>query len=289
MNTNQIRGILLPLSTLLLALLACYYPGQTSEYNSATATMQALATRVAEVELAQSAEDPSESSAPSTSDDGIEPTTEAPAQPTVTPTPSETPSPTPCIPSVSVSTNTNCRSGPGQAYDYLGALLTGEEAEIVGQSSVSNYYVIDNPDNPGQDCWLWGQYAQVVCDTSGLPVLTPPPTPTPTYPDWSGTWTTWCDAEDPDPFTVHINQSGDQLWGEYSYGGTTYTFEADLSNNGTHAYGRRYHPDHPALDFYLFWDILENRNQFQGSIGGNWGPWCGARNGASKPSPCKNY
>jgi uncharacterized protein YraI len=40
---------------------------------------------------------------------------------------------------LSVSVNSNCRSGPGLLYPYLGALLVGEVAEIVGQSSVPDY------------------------------------------------------------------------------------------------------------------------------------------------------
>ncbi len=289
MNTSRVRGFLVPSIVLLLALLACNYPTQSQVYNSATATMQALGTRVAEAELAQSGVESAESAATPASDAGSEPATETPAPPTPTPTPSETPTPTPCVPRVSVSTNTNCRSGPGQAYDYLGALLTGEEAEIVGQSTVPNYFVIDNPDNPGQDCWLWGQYAEVVCDTSDLPMMTPPPTPTPTYPDWSGSWTTWCDALSPNPISLYINQSDDHLWGEYSYGGDTYSFTADLSGDGMGADGNRYKPGNSLERGWLFWTMFENRNQFKGSVGGNWGEWCGARGGASKPSPCANY
>ena len=296
MNVNRAQRVLASMIALLLASLACYYPVQTSEYNSATATMQALATRVAEVEFTQSALDASGPDAPSTSDDGLESTTEASAQPTSTPAPSETPSPTPCIPRVSVSTNTNCRLGPGQAYDYLGALLTGEEAEIVGQSSVPNYYVIDNPDNPGQDCWLWGQYAQVVCDISDLPVMTPPPTPTPTpipLPDWSGTWMTWVEFSgiwEETSFAVHVTQTGNQLSGYFNNGANKYTFTATLQGDDwMEAFGTWVNTSDPSDDGYVIWDLLENRDQFRGCIGGNWGPWCGGRNGASKPSPCENY
>lgn len=101
-----------------------------------------------------------------------------PALPSETPTITSTP--TPSVPMASVSVDTNCRVGPGKIYDYLGALLVGETTEVVARSSEGNYWVVKNPDQPGGTCWLWGQYASISGDTSGLPVMTPPPTPTPT-------------------------------------------------------------------------------------------------------------
>ncbi|MGD8732218.1 MAG: tail fiber domain-containing protein [Anaerolineales bacterium] len=105
------------------------------------------------------------------------------APPTDTPLPSDTPTVTatftPSVPMVSVNQNTNCRTGPGTVYDLLGALLIGENAEVVARSSQPNYVIIDNPDKPGTDCWLWMQYGQIEGSTDGLPILDPPPTPTP--------------------------------------------------------------------------------------------------------------
>jgi len=107
----------------------------------------------------------------------------------VTDAPTETPSPTftftptltltPEIPMVTVSLETNCRSGPGPAYDILGVLFVGQSAEVVGRSIYDDNWIIKLPSNPAITCWLWGYYATVVGDTSGLPALTPPPTPTP--------------------------------------------------------------------------------------------------------------
>lgn len=83
-------------------------------------------------------------------------------------------------PMVSVSTNTNCRYGPGNVYEPpIGALLTGEEAKVVGVPASSiDYIVIDNPDG-GEDCWLWTRYATITGDLSGLPKYSIPATPTP--------------------------------------------------------------------------------------------------------------
>lgn len=83
------------------------------------------------------------------------------------------------IPMVSVSMNTNCRTGPGTIYDYIGGLLVGEQAEVVGRFGDGKYWIIKNPDRLGE-CWLWGEYATVSGSTLQLPEYTQPPTPTPT-------------------------------------------------------------------------------------------------------------
>ena len=96
-------------------------------------------------------------------------------------TPTVTPTPTSSIPTVSVSLDTNCRTGPGVVYDYLSVLLAGEKAEVIGKyTSVSpSYWIIKKG---SITCWLWGQYATVEGDTSSLPEMVPPPSPTPPPP-----------------------------------------------------------------------------------------------------------
>ena len=80
---------------------------------------------------------------------------------------------------VSVTVPTNCRTGPGVAYPRVGALLEGEVAEVVGRHATRDYWIIRNPDRPGETCWLWGQYTILTGDTDVLPIFTPPPTPSP--------------------------------------------------------------------------------------------------------------
>jgi hypothetical protein len=101
---------------------------------------------------------------------------QTPAPPTATPTITLTSSPS--VPMVTVSLDTNCRTGPNKDYDYLGALLIGETAEVVGKNTATNYWIIKNPDGAGT-CWLWGQYATVSGNTSGLQEYAIPATPTP--------------------------------------------------------------------------------------------------------------
>ena len=82
---------------------------------------------------------------------------------------------------VVVSVDTNCRTGPGQAYPSVYGLPVGVIGKVVGKNpSVSNYWVIEIPNSNGGTCWLWGQYATVTGDTTSLKVVAVPATPTPT-------------------------------------------------------------------------------------------------------------
>lgn len=120
------------------------------------------------------------------------PLPEPSSTPTYTPAWTETPSLTPTltmtftpsVPMISVSVDTNCRTGPGKVYDLVGALTVGKSAEVVARDPTGNYWYIRNPNNPTAFCWVWGQYATVSGNIAGLPVYTPPPTPTP-VPDFT--------------------------------------------------------------------------------------------------------
>jgi hypothetical protein len=99
--------------------------------------------------------------------------------PTASLTPSMTASITPDTIRLTVSADTNCRTGPGTAYTKVGVMLPGQTAEVLGRSSTNDNWIIRLPSDPLTICWLWGQYVTVVGDPSRLPVITPPPTPTP--------------------------------------------------------------------------------------------------------------
>jgi len=91
-------------------------------------------------------------------------------------TPTVVPGSTPGAPMVSVSSPTNCRTGPSTDYDLLYTLNVGQTVEVVGKYSGGNYWVIDNPDGGG-NCWLWGEYATILGNTDNLPDVVPPPAP----------------------------------------------------------------------------------------------------------------
>lgn len=112
----------------------------------------------------------------------------APTLPTVTASPTDTAVPaqsatpafTPGVAQLYVSVPTNCRLGPSVYYTRVGGLQLGQVANIVGRNATGDYWVIRNPQRASEICWLWGQYAVVSGDTSGLPVFSAPPLPTPT-------------------------------------------------------------------------------------------------------------
>jgi len=100
----------------------------------------------------------------------------------VTDTPSMTPLPlaTATLPGirVSVSEDTNCRTGPGTEYDRAGGLLVGQSAEVLGRDQATQHLYIRLPDNPLVFCWIISYYATVTGNVANVPVMTPPSTPT---------------------------------------------------------------------------------------------------------------
>jgi hypothetical protein len=176
MKRSNLLRVILSLFVLFMGSLACDAPGSSDDEDSlgATATMRALATMVAAAEKGESeAEDPaSDSAEPEDEEEGV------PSEPSATPTITTTP--TLGAPMVSVSVDTNCRFGPGEVYEYKGALLVGEQAGVAGKLDDESFWYIENPDAPPPYCWIWGAYASVTGDASGIPILTPPPTPTAT-------------------------------------------------------------------------------------------------------------
>ena len=158
------KGVILLFSTFIIVALACNLPA-TQQVAPPAGNVDTAATQTS-IALTQAAlQNP------------------PPVQPeftaTITNTPTITPTGTLSIPMVSVSVNTNCRTGPGVIYDYLIALLVGEKAEVIGKYTTVNppYWIIKKGSTT---CWLWGQYATVEGDTSKLPEMVPPPSPTPT-------------------------------------------------------------------------------------------------------------
>ena len=98
--------------------------------------------------------------------------------PEPSPTPTSTPTPTLEPPTITALQNTTCRFGPGSAYEEEGYLLDGESALIHGKNLQETWWWIENPDWQGH-CWVWGGSGEITGDTSLVPVIAAPPTPTP--------------------------------------------------------------------------------------------------------------
>jgi hypothetical protein len=133
--------------------------------------------------------------------------------PDFTATPSVTPPPSP--PVVSVSGNTNCRSGNATVYDLVFVLMVGQTAEVVGRDAYGQYWVIRDPSHPADTCWLWGHYATVTGDSSGLPIATPPPTPTPP-PSFTFSYDFWGVGPGYQCFRFDVTNTGSLTWESYA-------------------------------------------------------------------------
>lgn len=73
----------------------------------------------------------------------------------------------------------NVRSGPGIFYDKVGVLLAGQQLPARGRSTGGDWILVDYPGVPGSQAWV---YAPFVNLTPGqLPIVEPPPTPTPLF------------------------------------------------------------------------------------------------------------
>jgi len=99
--------------------------------------------------------------------------------PTMTLTPTVTLTLTPEGAFISVSTETKCRLGPGNAYDQVGGLAVGKTVQVFGKDPSGQYYYIRNPNDPTSFCWVWAFYATPTGNFAAVPVFTPPATPTP--------------------------------------------------------------------------------------------------------------
>lgn len=90
--------------------------------------------------------------------------------PTMTASPSFTPEPTgtSTVPMISVTVDTNCRTGPGRDYERVGILLVGETTEIIGRDAFGQYWYVRNPDVGPEYCWVSGEYAVISGNTLAL-------------------------------------------------------------------------------------------------------------------------
>ena len=205
-HPKQMRYIALLIPTLILLLLisACAQPTPTGVKTAPTETPPVENTTVP--------------------DSPLPPTATATPLPAVTST---------IAPYVLISGNTNCRTGPGSVYDLLHTYLAGEQADLLGKNAAESFYFTTDQNGINPDCWLWGQYATPVGDTSLLPVFTPPPTPTPN-PNFEITF----DRNDGAAGTWHlvfqIDNTGSVPWESalmYVYDPTSYGEAGHFANN----------------------------------------------------------
>jgi len=80
-----------------------------------------------------------------------------------------------CPPLVTVQTNANCRSGPGEFYPVLSSLPAGAQAQVIGMSQDSYWWVIEGPG--GTDCWIWEELVNLSTQECQVARIESPPPP----------------------------------------------------------------------------------------------------------------
>jgi hypothetical protein len=82
------------------------------------------------------------------------------------------------VPTLTVRESTNCRTGPGEAYEVVFTYLKGKKLEIVGRYDPGNFWLVKSNESPSGTCWLWGEYVDVTGSYWAVSSVTPPPTAT---------------------------------------------------------------------------------------------------------------
>jgi len=203
--------------------------------------------------------------------------------------PSDTPAP--AIAFVSVTTDTHCRSGPRLDYALLTTINAGQQVEVLKTFS-NDYAVVKNPNSSG-DCWLFLKFANTIDFSAfNLATATLPPTPTPTNTpkpsfNWNGSWQLFVQGS---VLGSTLTQTGSSLNGSFTIGNLHFTISASLSSNFQTASGILAVTDGTqSVSVPIQMQIKSgNLNQFVGSFvsEGETIAICGARAGASMPSPC---
>jgi hypothetical protein len=108
-----------------------------------------------------------------------------PAAPTQTPLPTNTPPPTntplptltftPSVPTVTTRDQpVNCRFGPGTAWLAVSALNLGQSSQIVGKNSTNEWWYIQDPLNPGRNCWVSASVTSASGNLANVPIVQTP-------------------------------------------------------------------------------------------------------------------
>lgn len=71
----------------------------------------------------------------------------------------------------------NVRTGPDVFFDKVGVLLPGQEAAVKGRSAGGDWVMIDYPGAPNNIGWIYAPMVQI--SPGEIPIIEPPPTPTP--------------------------------------------------------------------------------------------------------------
>jgi hypothetical protein len=81
---------------------------------------------------------------------------------------------------ITADETTNCRTGPGLDYERVGKLLAGKTTQVFGTNDLRTWFMIQNPSNEFEYCWVWDQTTTIGGDVYRIPIQPAPPMPTAT-------------------------------------------------------------------------------------------------------------
>ena len=73
----------------------------------------------------------------------------------------------------------NVRSGPDIFYEKIGVLLAGQQLPAKGRSAGGDWILVEYPGVEGGEAWIYAPFVNIT--PGSLPIVEPPPTPTPQY------------------------------------------------------------------------------------------------------------
>lgn len=97
---------------------------------------------------------------------------------TFTPLPTIVPTNTQCNAMVTANTDANVRSGPGTAYDVIGAIPMAGTAPIAGRNDANTWWYIQFAGGYGGYAWIAGSVVTASCLPPVVQVVAAPPLPT---------------------------------------------------------------------------------------------------------------
>lgn len=197
---------------------------------------------------------------------------------------------------VTAITNANCRSGPAANFGLIGKLVQGDSAVVIGKNTdFGKWWKVRLADN--NECWIVEDAITITGDTNSIVAIQSPKTPTPNAgPDWNGTWTIWMSGDGGNTsltvMTAKMTQVGNKLTFNYTAWGVTFYFTGTVSDDGMTVNGSEYGEGAGYTGDAWFVRNPSNLNQFRGKwyVNGDRsldGAYCGAKNGAPMPDPCR--
>jgi uncharacterized protein YraI len=193
--------------------------------------------------------------------------------------------------------NANCRSGPAVNFDLVEDFPQGSTATVIAMNTeFGKWWQVTLAD--GKQCWLIDDALTLSGDTTSVAMVDSPSTPTPKpLPSWAGNWTiyetngNYAEAFDVSAMPTVIKQTGNQLSFSYSGFGMQFTSSGTVSADGLSFTGYEGGSYGWASQLYAVIDPA-TPNQFRGKWytngnGSNDGWFCGSRNGAPMPNPCR--